>query len=213
MSAFFFAGIPEYQLRAFRAVRSAFDNLSNVLTLAEILNTCAHCRENADENSFDVAIFTGNYARALVRTPGGYFSMAIPFQLVETGGQVSFVSDRLSEEISGRVISVFRNAINTAEVISFSHEDIILSLCENFGLEVSEALLYVDAFMELMSDDHGYLRFDDDPVNENGQIHPRYHFDFFFKNSTSIKIGAESKVDIGCFYALFDKTLPKRFMR
>lgn len=63
----------------------------------------------------------------------------------------------------------------------FSHEEIVLSISENFGLDVSEAVSYLDEFLSLAIEDHGYFRFDDDQKNEKGDYHPRYHFDFFIK--------------------------------
>jgi hypothetical protein len=88
-----------------------------------------------------------------------------------------------------------------------------LDLVANFHLEVTEASNYLDAFLHLISEDHGYFRFDDDLGHANGHIHPRYHFDFFCKNSTSVKIGKDKYADIDCFYSLFDSTQAKHYLR
>lgn len=213
MSAFFYKGIPNYSLEGFRAVRSAIDNLSNILHIAELVNTCGHCRIDDYQADFDFAVFTGDFCRALVRKADGFFSMAIPFQVVDDGEAVYFNFDAVGEVVSGLFISVLRNAIVTTGSGLISHEEIICSICDNFGLDISTATRYYDAFASLLADDHGYFRFDDDPINEDGSVHPRYHFDFFYKNSTSIKLGIDRRADIECFYALFDGGREKHYLR
>jgi len=213
MTAFFYKKIPEYQLNEFIAVRDAFDNLSNVINFIEIINTCAHCKLNDYEEDFDLVMFSGEYRRALIKKSDGFFSMAIPFQVLDIGDRISLNLDNFGVEVSGQFISIMRNALETSRKSNFSHEDIVLSLCENFSLELNEAIFYYDAFVSLVSEDHGYFRFDDDLANENGKFHPRYHFDFFCKNSSSIKIGVDKPIDINCFYALFDSNYTKHYLR
>lgn len=212
MTAYFFKGIPPYQLARFRAVRDAADNLENLVNIAEIVNTCHHCICELDDADYDLAVFSGAYRRALVRKPDGYFSMAVPFQLVDDGDSISFNMDSISEPVSGRLISVLRNAALTWRE-SPTPDDVTLSLCDSFGIDPFEATIYCNAFLNLLFDDHGYFRFDDDPSNENGHVHPRYHYDFFFKNSTAIKIGSPAVSGIDCFYALCDPSLTKRYLR
>lgn len=213
MTAFFFKNIPEYHMRKFCAVRDTLDNLDNLLNLAEIVSTSAHCKLARYEDDFEIAIFSGDYCRALVKKSDGYFSMTIPFQIVDDGGRVYFNHDETKEEVSGRFISIMRNAILTSKEGTHSHEEIICSIADSFGLGVQDAVQYYDTYATLLTDDHGYFRFDDDPDNANGNIHPRYHFDFFFKNTSSIKIGTDAVVDINCFYSLFDGGVPKHYLR
>lgn len=212
MSTYFYREVPSYQKSKFCAVRDSLDNLSNVLMLAETINNCPHCRVENDDTGFDIAVFTGEHRRALIKKEDGYFSMSIPFQIVNSGDRIILNSDYLGEEVSGRFISIMRNAIQTIRGNSHSHEDIVLSLADDFNLGVPDATRYYDAFAALIAEDHGYFRFDDDPSNEDGDIHPRYHFDIFYKNTTSIKIGYDRLAGIECFYSLFDSSTPKKYL-
>lgn len=211
MSAFFYTGIPAFKLANFRAVRSALDNLSNILEIADLVNTCDHHMTKSHQNNFDFAIFSGSHCRALIRKSDGYFSMAIPFQIINNEKTLRLNYDEIGEEVSGKLISILRNAISTSREF-ISHEEIVCSICDSFGLEVSEATYYYDAFASLLAEDHGYFRFDDDEKNQNGRVHPRFHFDFFFKNSSSVKFGIEKPADIDCFYSLFDSTWEKHYL-
>ncbi|VXA88424.1 conserved hypothetical protein [Aeromonas veronii] len=214
MSAFFYNGIPNYYMQGFRAVRGTLDNLFNVLQAIEIVNCCQNYMiEPSDKDfDFDLAVFTGDYHRFLIKKEDGYFSMAIPFQVVIELGNVSFNSNFLSEKVGGQLISIFKNAIATVNDLHHSHDEVVLSLVDNFSLEFKDALNYYDAFTSLLADDHGYFRFDDDVEHENGHIHPRYHFDIFYKNTSSIKIGYVKHDRLDCFYSLVDKNIPKRYL-
>ena len=213
MSVYYFKELPSYYMEGFSPVRDAFDNLANVLKVVEIVNTCQNHITLEYVENFDFAIFSGGCNRVLVRKNNGYFTMSIPFQIVDHGDIISFNFDLIDEEVDGLFLSVMRNAIAVSKNTYISCDDIVLSISETFGLSVPESIMYCDAFLSLLADDHGYFRFDDDPKNENGDLHPRFHFDFFYKNSSTIKIGSKSFVDMDCFNSLFDKSVPKMYLK
>lgn len=213
MTAYFYTDIPKYCLNNFCAVRNAFDNFQNLLNIAEVVNACTYNKTDDCSDNFELVIFSGEYSRALIKKSDGFVSMAIPFQVVDHGDRITFNFDLLKDEVDGRFISIMRNAIQTSRDHDFSHESIALSLFDNFSLEMQEAINYSDAFVSIVSEDHGYFRFDDDPQNENGQLHPRYHIDFFYKNSSSVKVGVGEFVDIDFFYSLFDGNHPKHYLK
>lgn len=214
MTVLFFKDIASFRMNRFKAIRSTLDNFSNVLEVVDIINACSPEQMTGDENNFDIALFTGDQSRILVKKSDGYFSMAIPFQIVNNGESISFVCHQIEEEVSGFFTSLMKNAINTSEGKLVSQENIIFSLADSFGLDFSEAIKYSEIFSTLISDDHGYFRFDDDPDPKrmNGDIHPRYHFDIFFKDTSSIKIGYDRHADINSFYSLFDRNKPKEYL-
>lgn len=211
MSSYFFNGIPDYHMKNLKPVRSALDNLHNVLELVNIINFQNYSKEET-ENDFDIAIFSGNYSRSLIKKDSGFFSMHIPFSVIEEENRIKFQSKELGEFLDGRLISIFKNAISSSAQ-GICYEDILFSISNDFMMSKNNASIYVDEFFSLLSQDHGYLRFDDDEKNENGEIHPRYHFDFFYTNSSSVKIGTYKNADLNIFYSLFDKTIPKRYIR
>ncbi|WOB50719.1 hypothetical protein NYR97_04780 [Xanthomonas hydrangeae] len=138
--------------------------------------------------------------------------MAIPFQIIDDGASISFNFDLISEPVSGRLVSFLRNASLTWRE-NPTPDDVSLSLCDSFGIDFLEAINYCNAFIFLLTEDHGYFRFDDDPVNENGHIHPRFHYDFFYTNSASVKIGSPKPSDVVSFYSLCDASIAKRYLR
>lgn len=213
MTAFYFKDVPEFHLQGFVSTRSTLDNLSNLLTIAELVNKCSDCISQEYHDDFDLVIFSGNYRRAIVRKKDGYFSLAIPFQLIANANGILFNYDMIREPLSGRIISILRNALLTSKEKNFSHEDILQSLIDSFELDIYEADQYCDAFINLLAEDHGYFRFDHDPERENGQLHPLYHLDFFLKNASAVKIGTEQHVNLQFLLALIDNEQPKHYIK
>ncbi|HGW1006048.1 TPA: hypothetical protein ACNPUD_004756 [Escherichia coli] len=203
MSFYFFNNVPTVYLEKFCAVRDAFSNLENLLIAAEIINTCHDCW-NKETNDFDLLISTGTHKRILVRKPDGFFSMNLPFQVIEYESNICFNYDAYGLPVNAEFISRCRNVINTCSNGAFSQEAIALELCDNFDRDIQSAINYADAICSLLLVDHGYFRFDNDPKNAKDKVHPRYHFDFFFNNSTNVKIGCNTRLDESFFLELFD---------
>ncbi|ELY4302244.1 hypothetical protein SMZ33_002865 [Cronobacter turicensis] len=212
MSSYYFSNIPRFHLEKLCAVRDVYDNLLNTLQVAEMVNCCAHCRSE-ECSDFDFAIFTGSFARVLIKKEKGFFTMSLPFQIIDLGDNIVFNYDDYNLPVQAKFISIMRNSVEACRDYGYSHEDIISSLCENFDFDLREAVNYCDIFTALITEDHGYFRFDDDLKGERGKVHPRYHFDFFYKNSTSVKIGIDKSIDASYFLGLFDKNLEKPYLR
>lgn len=214
MTVLFYKGIAAFRMEKFKAVRTTLDNFNNVLAAIDIINECSPDQMTANEKNFEIALFIGEQSRVLIKKIDGYFSMSIPFQIINNGETVSFVCHQVEEEVTPYFTSLMKNAISTSSGKLLSHEDIVFSLVDSFGMGVPEAIKYSEAFSTLISEDHGYFRFDDDPdpSRMNGDIHPRYHFDIFFNNTSSIKIGYDRHADIQSFYSLFDSKRPKEYL-
>lgn len=196
-------GVPHYHIKKFRAVRSSEDNLHNILNIIEAVEIYPGLISENYCHDFDFCLFLGGVTRALVRKEDGLFSMSIPFQVVDEGERFFFNDNFLKEKVDGKLISILRNAIEVVRTDGKMHEDVILSISESFSLELHEATRYCDAFFVAISEDSGYFRFDDDPDNEDGDIHPRLHFDFFYSRSGSIKMGIDASPDFETLCSLF----------
>ncbi|MFM2480350.1 hypothetical protein [Celerinatantimonas sp. YJH-8] len=213
MNIFYYNDFPHYAWKKYIPVRDPIDNLSNILTTIELIVNYPEKQVSNADNGFDIIVFTKDSHRFLVKSDCGYFSMTNPFQVNLVGdNSISFSLDPLEGPVDGKFISAMRNAIKTIQNKYYSHDDIVLSLSETMHMDFPEANQYTDTFVTLLSEDHGYFRFDDDPDHENKNIHPRYHFDVFFKNTNSIKIGYDQISDINCFLSLTDKNKPKKYL-
>ncbi len=211
MSIYLFENIPDYHLSGFVPVRNSYDNFLNILNFVETINSCNHCRTDNEEQA-DLAIFTECSARILIKKEFGFFTMHLPFQIIDHIENVSFNYDECNMPVTSIFISIMRNCVKACRDYGYSHEDILESIMANYSVNFREAVNYCDIFTNLITEDHGYFRFDDDEDHENGRIHPRYHFDFYYKNSSSIKIGIERNISFNFFKNLFDHEIERPYV-
>lgn len=211
MSVYLFANIPNYHLTGFVPVRDSYDNFLNVVTFIETVSSCGHCRiENEADSQF--AIFTGNTTRILIKKEFGYYTMFLPFQIIDYGGNISFNYDECNMPVTSLFISIMRSCVKACRDYGYSHEDILENIMVNYNTDLREAVNYCDIFTTLITEDHGYFRFDDDEENENGRVHPRYHFDFYYKNTSSIKVGIDRNINFDFFKKLFDREAERPYV-
>ena len=50
----------------------------------------------------------------------------------------------------------------------------------------------------------GYIRYDYDPVHENGRIHPLYHLDVNYSSNLTYKIGLKDALNMDAFQNFLD---------
>lgn len=56
-----------------------------------------------------------------------------------------------------------------------------------------------DILLELFLFEPSYIRYDEDLKNENGRIHPLNHFDIFYSQQTTFKLGIENRYNFDAF--------------
>lgn len=156
MSIYLFTNIPDYHLAGFVPVRDSYDNLLNVLTFVETVSRCGHCRtENELEAEF--AIFTGSVTRILIKKEFGFYTMCLPFQIIDYGGNISFNYDEFNMPITSLFISIMRSCVEACRNYGYSHEDILESVMVNYNVELRDSVNYCDMFTSLITEDLGIL--------------------------------------------------------
>lgn len=93
MTAFYFDSIPDYYLNKFIPVRTLFDNLYNILVIAEIINQHNYIELDPHNPQYNFIVYSGDYRRVFIKKSDGFSSMAIPFEIVENDGKISFNCD------------------------------------------------------------------------------------------------------------------------
>ena len=63
----------------------------------------------------------------------------------------------------------------------------------------------LEIFLDLLVFEPAYIRFDEDAKRQDGDIHPLYHFDIFYSNAPSLKIGSKAKIDFDEFNRMLEK--------
>ena len=69
-----------------------------------------------------------------------------------------------------------------------------------------------DVFSEVCMLEAGYLRFDFDPKNVNGRLHPLNHLDVNYSKDATYKIGLHEKMETEKFLQLLDNSQERFFI-
>ncbi len=127
-----------------------------------------------------------------------YFSVAFPFSIVLVNDKISEISTYNGTQVDNK---------NISEIISILED-------ENFKIKPSPLEFYMDAenidtssfllLEEIFQFEPGYIRYDYDQINENGKIHPLYHFDVNYSSYNTYKIGLNSALEVNRFEDILD---------
>lgn len=69
-----------------------------------------------------------------------------------------------------------------------------------------------DLAKKLLDIEPGYIRFDHDPKNENGRIHPLFHLDINYDSGATYKIGLEDQISPSRFFELLNNNLEREYL-
>lgn len=138
-----------------------------------------------DECSGEIILVVSKMSRLFFFSEKKKFSIAFPFTVTENEGCFEFSSTTM-EYIDNRI---------TSEVVSIlSQEKIFHSNC---ALEFIDPILtfaeleksFWPFLLSLFMYEDGYIRYDHDKKNKNGDLHPLNHLDLFYSSRSTCKIG------------------------
>ena len=122
-----------------------------------------------------------------------YFSVSFPFTVVVEGSTVLEVSTYTGRSIGFEIIS---SAISILNNLEFQLDPSPLNFWADSNNSELEALYLLE---EIFLFEPGYLRYDWDPVNENGKLHPLHHIDVNYSGYGTFKIGLNRELIIDEF--------------
>ncbi|ASM23968.1 hypothetical protein ACSJM2_12640 [Serratia marcescens] len=129
-----------------------------------------------------------------------YYSIAFPFSVEEVEGRCVFRSkdvDDINSQLTSHVISILNDESFRNESNIYSFLDPLLDVVEGKDMP-----FFWPFFKALLTYEDGYIRYDVDHERCNGKLHPLYHFDIFYSNNTTFKVGCnvhysdESMIDV-----------------
>ena len=142
-----------------------------------------------------VTICVDKMSRIFYETKEKYFSFIFPF-LIENQNQNYKIYDNHTEcELNDRMISLLISIFQQENLWGNSLEkamDIIIDRAEEY--EYSDIDTIWKLIIKLWHMEDGYIRYDYDPANEDGDIHPLYHFDINYSSAVTYKIGLNKPI-------------------
>ncbi|MBB3261194.1 hypothetical protein F4827_006103 [Paraburkholderia bannensis] len=184
--------IDKYQAEElFSAVRSKKDVI--VLWMQAIKMFLANQPAENDKKIADLSIVVRSMSRLFCELNNGdkIFSVAFPFNSKSVEGRLEF-SSREGVLIDSRVSSQVLTLIQGNGIFDcLDFNDFIDPIFD--AADVDNNLWGL--IRELMLVEDAYLRYDNDPDQVNGHIHPLHHIDMYYSSSGSFKIGLDQQID------------------
>lgn len=154
----------------------------------------------ADNVVGKILLYVDKMSRLFFFTENKYFSISFPFLVHELDEEqqhkFSFQNDiNIDSKLIGQVIQIIK-CDEFKEKCSFNF---IAPICdyeencdENFWIFLRELLLMEDGYIRYDFDENNYKKF-----KEKGEehLHPLNHYDLFYSNNTTFKIGLNYKIN------------------
>lgn len=163
--------------------------------------------ENADVKG-EMCLYIDKMSRLFFFSESKFFSFNFPFQVCNSEDGVVFYSKHV-DDLNSRVTSQILNIVCSDEIYDAS---CVFEFSDKFldAVEYSEELWR--QFIDLLKYEDGYIRFDHDPDNENGNLHPLNHLDVFYSNVATFKLGINSKFSKSDLIDLVNINTPCSFL-
>ncbi|BFU78243.1 hypothetical protein ALC152_14580 [Arcobacter sp. 15-2] len=153
--------------------------------------------------------------RLLYFTEDKYFSISFPFSVMKVDEELKFYTNQkinVDYLLTSQVLNII-NCDEFNEQCSLDFVEPIYACEENFN---KDFWLFL---RELLMSEDGYIRYDYDEINynkykEKGEElkHPLNHYDIFYTNYSTFKIGLNQKIDENYFQDFVDVSSNCKFL-
>lgn len=182
----FNSSIPDYELDDFfKPIRSKIDYINVILKSMKLFLIDLDIQDNSFSR---LKIIIDKMSRLFIYSNLKYYSVSFPFVVNFDEGRIISFNTYSGKEINSKVISE------------------ITSIIKNKDFEINKSLLdfYIEPndigfdsiylLEEFFLIEPSYIRYDYDPGNENGKIHPLHHLDIHYSQYSTLKVGLLSEI-------------------
>lgn len=187
----------------FKPIRCVFDNVLLLLytSRALLINESKYPKQIAN-----FKLIIDKSSRVYFRKNNKCFSVSFPFSVDISNNTIDKIYSRKGLQVTSKSIS---------EALAFYNEYKLgksSSLINLFQLEESKFNDGLFLLEELLQTEPCYIRYDCDPANENGKIHPKHHFDINFSQYGTYKLGLKNGVDMEFIQDMLDTNTDCKFI-
>lgn len=155
-----------------------------------------------------ILLMNDDIKRFFVFSEKSHYSIINPFRVENNNGYLSFYS-KTGIELDSETTSNMLSAIGHNGWLETGNVDEIYTA---FELEEGADTNVWSIIGSLITTEDGYLRFDDDPNNADSVYHPQYHFDIFYSNEATFKIGARKKYSLKTTLEFLSSSTPVGYL-
>lgn len=182
----------------FSPIRSKYDYIILLMKVVKLM--LINCPPAEDKVVGQIVLKSAKMSRLIFSIKDKIFSVVFPFFVNYVDGVYVFYSNNylnLDHKATSSVLELIRD-----ENI-FSHNDVLFFSDPIDVASKSDSDIW-NLVRDLMLVEDGYLRYDHDPDNVNGHIHPLNHIDVFYSTPSTFKIGLKSRVPTELFENVVD---------
>ncbi len=191
--------------KVLKPVRSKRDIILLLLETLKLVNNTGN--EVSNERG-RIIIFIDKMSKIFYETDEKAFSLCFPFSLEEKEDHHLRVYDSLTDlEITNQMVSLLISIFKQDSKLGESLEnvmDFIIESADDYDYKNIDDIWRLLFKLWYMED--GYIRYDYDPKQENGKLHPLYHLDVNYSSGTTYKIGLNAPLQAGNLKDILDTT-------
>ncbi|MGF1688710.1 hypothetical protein L4C36_18830 [Photobacterium japonica] len=166
----------------------------------------SHIKINGEVKS-NLKIIIDDMNRFIYESEDKIFSIRSPFHVREEQDKLIFYTNNIAD---------VDNVISSRILTFLNDERFDSPNCLEFLEPLEELFENVDriwAFVhELMLFEDGYLRYDYDPTNEDGRLHPLSHLDVCYTTASTFKVGTYHTPCVHYFEQLLDNKYEAKYL-
>lgn len=169
---------------AFKPIRNKKDVIEILMKALKTISI--YTEPSPDKVAGKIKLHISKMSRIFFFNEEKYYSLAFPFMLELNGDDFCFSSGEV-ETIDNYITSKVLSIINDPSYLNPSLWAFFEPLAE---LEDHQTIPgFWSFFKMLLTHEDGYIRYDVDPERFDGRRHPLHHFDVFYSNQPTFKIG------------------------
>lgn len=132
-------------------------------------------------------------SRLFFYTPGKFYSVSFPFLIrIEEDGAIKMKTFR-GVEVDSQSISASLSVLMDKD---FSDHPSTADYCL---MTDGKNLFGINMLEEILLAEPSYIRYDNDPENQKGKLHPLDHFDINYSSYGTYKVGLEKAIQVEYF--------------
>ncbi|WP_395972963.1 hypothetical protein [Chryseobacterium cucumeris] len=145
--------------------------------------------DNEDASSSKMRLVIDKMSRLFFYKEKKYFSISFPFTVIYNEDQNIEINSYSGKKIDNKSISAIISIVDSPEFKL--NPSIIDFYIEPNNIVDSNGLFLLE---EIFMFEPSYVRYDNDPDNENGNLHPLNHIDLNYSQYSTFKIGLNQNI-------------------
>lgn len=160
-----------------------------------------------DENKQFIILEKCKFSRVFIKAEHKIFSINFPFDIVTENEKIHFSFFNFTIEY-GLLSRLRTSFMKLKESNDIDYLDAILGDVDNEILKEEELPL----LFHLLTMEDGYIRYDFDEERANGKLHPLYHYDIFYHQQNTFKIGSHIENSFEIFRCFLDNSQERLYL-